>query len=373
MSDELQNPPVVDLDLIFQPIPGENPAGESLRYSGIYDEMREARRADDNLSQGEWQTELKLADFHKVLNLGIDALSTKSKDLQIAAWTCEALVKLHGFAGFRDGLKIMAGLQERFWEQLHPEIDDGDMESRANAVAWVDEHVGLAVKGAPFTGVANYSYSDWEDSQKFNWPEAIDSLPADDADRFRKLREQAEKENRVTSDIWQKEIAQTRRASVEAVNHLMGESWQALNDLNRIIEEKFERNQAPALGAVKKVLEDIEGQVKILLVAKRAEEPDEVFDETTEGADGQEIAVGGGGGGQAGSGAIQGRRDALKRLNEIAEFFKKTEPHSPVSYLVQRAVKWGDMPLELWLQEVIKDPSVLYQLKETLGVGADGS
>ena len=41
MSDELQNPPVVDLDLIFQPIPGDNPAGESLRYSGLYDEMRD--------------------------------------------------------------------------------------------------------------------------------------------------------------------------------------------------------------------------------------------------------------------------------------------------------------------------------------------
>ena len=50
MSEELQNPPVVDLDLIFQAIPGENPAGESLRYSGIYDEMREARRADENLA-----------------------------------------------------------------------------------------------------------------------------------------------------------------------------------------------------------------------------------------------------------------------------------------------------------------------------------
>ena len=60
MSEELQNPPVVDLDLIFQPIPGENPAGESLRYSGIYDEMREARRADENLAQGAWQTELKV-------------------------------------------------------------------------------------------------------------------------------------------------------------------------------------------------------------------------------------------------------------------------------------------------------------------------
>jgi type VI secretion system protein ImpA len=54
-------------------------------------------------------------------------------------------------------------------------------------------------------------------------------------------------------------------------------------------------------------------------------------------------------------------------LGDIADFFQKTEPHSPVSYLVQRAVKWGNMPLENWLQDVIKDESILAQLRQTLG------
>ena len=191
MSEELQKPPVVDLDLIFAPIPGENPAGEDLRYSGIYDEMREARRADENLAQGEWQTDLKIADFKKVLDLGVTALTTKSKDLQIAAWTTEGLVKMHGFAGFRDGLKILAGLQERFWDQLYPEVDEGDMESRANALAWVDTQVSVVIKGAPFTGVAGYSYLDWEDSKQFDFPDNIDSLPSEEAERVRKLKERA--------------------------------------------------------------------------------------------------------------------------------------------------------------------------------------
>jgi type VI secretion system protein ImpA len=72
-------------------------------------------------------------------------------------------------------------------------------------------------------------------------------------------------------------------------------------------------------------------------------------------------------------GAIRGRQEALRRLSEIAEFFQKTEPHSPVSYLVERAVKWGNMPLEQWLQEVIKDSTTLGQVQETLGVKVEGS
>lgn len=369
MSEELQNPPVVDLDLIFQPIPGDNPAGESLRYSGIYDEMREARRADEDLAQGEWQTELKVSDFPKVLNLGIEALTTKSKDLQIGVWTCEALVSVHGFAGFRDGLKVLAGLQEHFWEHLHPEIDDGDMESRANALAWVDSQVAITIKGAPFTGVAGYSYLDWEDSKKFDIPDNLDALSTEERERMVGLKEIAEKERKVTADLWRKEIAQTRRAPVETVYALIQECFAALAELNRVIEEKFDRNQAPSLGVLKKSLDDIEAQVKGLLNMKRAEEPDEVLDESDEAADGEGGAVGGPG--RVATGAINSRRDALNRLNDIAEFFKRTEPHSPVAYLVQRAVKWGDMPLDVWLQEVVKDQGVLYQLRETLGFMPD--
>lgn len=68
------------------------------------------------------------------------------------------------------------------------------------------------------------------------------------------------------------------------------------------------------------------------------------------------------------TGAIQSRQDALKRLSDVADYFKKAEPHSPVAYLVQRAVKWGNMPLEAWLQEVIKDSSTIENLRETLGI-----
>jgi type VI secretion system protein ImpA len=62
------------------------------------------------------------------------------------------------------------------------------------------------------------------------------------------------------------------------------------------------------------------------------------------------------------------RADALRRLGAVAEFFHRTEPPSPVAYLVQRAARWGEMPLEEWLQEVIKSDDVLGKVRETLGL-----
>src|SRR3954452_23131815 len=111
MSSDLEKPPVVDLELLLRPISEESPAGQSLRYSGLYDEVREARRADEKLEQGEWQTELRVGGFCKVIDLAVPALSTETKDLQIAVWLAEALTKIHGFVGLRDGMRLMTGLQ----------------------------------------------------------------------------------------------------------------------------------------------------------------------------------------------------------------------------------------------------------------------
>lgn len=92
--------------------------------------------------------------------------------------------------------------------------------------------------------------------------------------------------------------------------------------------------------------------------------------EEGDAASGAAPAAGGGGGGRMGtSGPIGSRADAFKRLQEIATFLRATEPHSPVSYLVNRAVKWGNMPLEVLLDELIKQKDARDRLRETLGLG----
>lgn len=374
MSDELKQPSVIDLDSLLSPISEESPSGESLRYSGLYDEINEARRQDDDLNQGEWKTELKVADFRLVIDLATGALREKTKDLQIAVWLAEALVRQHGFVGLRDSLRLLAGLHDRFWETLHPEIDEGDMEGRANAISWFDKNVAFAVKKAPYTGSAGYGFFDWEDSKVFEIPENIEGMSSEEQQKFTQLRTRAENERRVTGEMWRKEIAATRRLPMEKINFTIEEAWEAFNELNRLIEEKYDRNQMPGMSAFKKSLEDVHGQATKLLEEKRVEEPDAVAEIEEE-----EIGAEDGHGGTAvgakastGGGPIQNRRDALKRLAEIAEYFQKTEPHSPVSYLIQRAVKWGHMPLDSWLQDVIKDESILFQLRQTLGFNTSG-
>lgn len=371
MSDELQIPPVVDLDALLQPVSDESPAGESLRYSGLYDEIAEARRADVDVSQGEWQTELKVADHRKVVDLAIPALTLKSKDLQIGVWLSEALIKINGLAGLRDSLKLVAGLQEKFWDTLHPEIDEGDMEGRANAISWLDLQGATAVRSCPLTAGAGFGFTDWQDAKRFDIPSNLETLDADSQTKYAELKSQAENEHRVTGEMWRSALTQTRRVFCETTNYTIDECWAAFADLNRVIEENYDRNQMPGLSNLKKALDDVHGQAKKMLEKKKLEEPDEAdtaesYDAEEDAQNESESSSGGGGGGFGGP--VKSRPEALKRLAEIAAFFQRTEPHSPVAHLVLRAVKWGNMPLESWLTDVIKDENVLGQLRETLGL-----
>ncbi len=377
MSEELQKPPVINFDEMFAPISEENPSGEYLRYVGVYDEISEARRADKDVAQGDWQTTLKTADFRQVVTLCTSALTARTKDLQVAAWFSEALVKEHGFAGLRDSLKLLSGLQDKFWETIHPEIEDGDEEGRANAISWVDTQTSLAARGATLVSGANYGINDWEDSKRFDIPENLDSLDSSEQERYRDLQTQAEKEHRTTGDLWRRAKAATSRTFCEQTNFLIAECRTEFDELNRVIEEKYDRNQMPGLSALKKTLEDVETAAKKLLDEKRLEEPRDEDSPATESDDessesneaGMPVTVGR----AVASGAINSRQDALKRLSDVAVFFQKTEPHSPVSYLVNRAVKWGNMPLDGWLRDVIKDENVLFQLRQTLGLDESSS
>ena len=371
-AEELQKPPIIDLEEYLQPISEENPSGESLRYSGLYDEISEARYEDEDLAignLGQWKYDMKSADYRKVIELASSALKTQTKDLQIAVWFSEALAKIHGFVGVRDSLKLVSGLQERFWETLHPEIDEGDMEARANALAFLDKQLASIIKEKPITEGDGLTWVNWEESTRFDIPDNMDALDYSEKERLEELRKQAEAENRMTGEKWRKARAYTHRGFCEETYFVLSECWTEYENLNRVIEENFDRNQAPGLNLLKKSLDDVQTQVKRLLDEKRLEEPDPeeetVEDEQTEGAvsgDGTTvIAVAGN------RGAIQNRQDALKRLSEVAEYFKKNEPHSPVSYLINRAVKWGNMPLENWLQDVIKDDSIISNLRQTLG------
>ena len=86
--------------------PPTSPAGENLQYAPIFDKIKEARREDDDVPQGDWARGRKLADWPLTIKLINETLSTKTKDLQLTAWLAEAMLKREGISGLREVLDL---------------------------------------------------------------------------------------------------------------------------------------------------------------------------------------------------------------------------------------------------------------------------
>jgi type VI secretion system protein ImpA len=373
---------VTDLEKLLRRISDESRAGEDLRCvlfdqkKGIYwhDRLREAHR--ENL----YETVPKLPDWPVVIELSTQALSSLTKDLQIAFWLSDALVKYNAhdrLEGLRASLKLMHGLIEDFWDEVFPEIDqesdDGQFKARANIFVAFDSRLGIAIKTIPLTESVSglkYSYLDWEAARSFDLPDkdGVDANGLEEMEKLRLLKEQAEGEGKITGEDWRRAVNGTPYQFFKGRLELLHECSEELTALAEAIDLRFER-EAPSLKELQRSLEEMTSLVKRLEREKRPPEvasPDE--ESATEGA---QASLNGGAPGfslPAISGSIQTRQEALRRLAEVAEYFRRAEPHSPVSYLVQRAIKWGNMPLEVWLEDVVKEANVLGQLRETLGI-----
>lgn len=125
----------MDIQQLLSPISDEAVCGVRLKYSTTYDEIREAKREDDQrLPQGVWQTEFKKADWKKVINICENVLKTQSKDLQIAAWLAEAYTATNGWDGMYQGVKLVQLLCSKFWDGVFPTLQD-DAEYRMAIIA----------------------------------------------------------------------------------------------------------------------------------------------------------------------------------------------------------------------------------------------
>jgi type VI secretion system protein ImpA len=369
----MPSPPTLDIAELLAPIPGENPAGQSVRYDGTYDAIQEARRADDSLEQGDWVRQVKVADWSAVIALATEALTAKSKDLQVTVWLVEALVKQHGFAGLRDGLQLLRELQERFWSSLYPAVEDGDLEPRAAPLAWLNEKLPPSIREVPLTQFRdgqNYALWRWEESRE------VDN---------RGRRDQAAlatalADGKITGEQFDKAVEATSTTFYKVLFEDLHQTWEEYKQLDRVVEEKFGQ-EALSLLSIKQAIEScrvLSGEIAqkkgVLEPDPTPQEPEptpaSVAEHEPEPSLSSQLlsrpAV------HLHQGAVplepQNRADALRRLAAVADYFRRTEPHSPVAYLVQRAVRWGEMPLEAWLRDVIANEDVLARVHETLGL-----
>ncbi|MFH1216393.1 MAG: type VI secretion system protein TssA [Pseudomonadota bacterium] len=235
----------LDFDAIMAPIPGDNPAGTDLRYSPIYDNIKEARRADDTLDRGDWQRELKSSDWESVIKLSLTALTTQTKDLQIAVWLTEALTKTDGFVGFVAGTRIITGLLKNFWEHLYPEIDDGDLDYRVGPLEFANDKISFSLQKIPLTdpGVSDgYSLVNWKEAQQVS-----QASP--------QMREALITEGKTTMEQFEAAVRKSSLLFYENLHETLQDCVAAFKEFDETVDDTFGRD-APRLSEISSMLEE---------------------------------------------------------------------------------------------------------------------
>ncbi len=368
-ADSSGFPPVVDFERLLTPISEAAPCGADPRedssptspYYRIKDARNGARRIERQASMG-LGDEVEAPDWSPVLKLAPEILATQAKDLEIAAWYVEALLRLHGFAGLRDGFRLLRELCERSWDCLYPLPDDEGLATRVAPITGLngDDAEGtlmVPIRAVPITaGTSVGPYTGWQ------YEKAVD---------LERLEPQVQEERMAAGAVglrmFNQAVAETPASffrTLEADLRAAAEEWDRLTNL---LDEKCgpaappSSNVRNALAKYQELYGFVTRDVLALQAGAAAAGGGAVAGSAGEGA-----AAGGGSGGR-----LATREDAFRELQRVAEYFRGAEPHSPVSYALEQAVRWGRMPLPDLLRELLPDETVRSSLFRLVGIRAD--
>jgi type VI secretion system protein ImpA len=317
---------------LLQPIPGSSPAGANLRYDPLYDKLKEARREEEDVDQGDWKRARKLADWPLVLKLSSDALTTKSKDLQIAAWLTEALLRQEGLAGLVAGLGVLHGLLEKFWDTLYPALEDGDADLRAAPLTWVGRYLDVAVKSVPVTKSGLNIF-------KYHESRAVPTEGEAKADEKKQAARQAAiSDGKPTPEEFDKAFEATPKAWYKQLLTDLGACATAIRSLDELAQQRF-GDAAPALGKLQEAVEEVRHVAQQLLERKLKVDPDPVEQAPLP-------ASGAGASGEAATALAPeptSVEDAAARIAGAARFLRHADPRNPAPYLLLRGFRWGEL------------------------------
>jgi type VI secretion system protein ImpA len=336
--------------VFLKAISDEAPCGASIRDSAIFEEIRNARvNEDSNLPRGVWERDLRQADWTEVIDLCEKVTLTESIDLQVIAWQLEAHIRSKGLIGWEVYLWRLRDACSRYWDQVHPEMIDGDHEYRTNIFDWMNSKFPNLIKRTPITSGEGVELMTWVDLES-----AFAEDTGDDSSEISRLVGRLEEEIDKTPVSYFQELRSSLAEGTLALAEL--EDTLSVNlqsdpvsfvELNELIKEML------------RFVENVLGENGLDSPQFSEQSPFRIEVDSESGDD--EVA--------SRIPPQMSQRDyAYSVLREAAEALKADDPHSPVPYIVLQAIEFGRMDVgELYSELFVKRNGTL-DLFEILGL-----
>ena len=337
---------------LLDPIPGEIESGPSLRYDKIYDQIKEARTEEDStLPAGAWERQIKKADFNLALKLAGEALAKRSKDLQLAVWLGEAHLKREGISLLAPVLTLLLDLQQRFWDTLHPEVDDGDAGLRVVPLQWASNRYSALVRETPLTRTG-INFNEHKTARSIGYEQ-----DADTNDARRAARAEAVAAGRITAETFDTAFSATPKSFYAELESSLLAAADTIDPLSVYCEQQYGED-GPSFRKLRESIEEVQHLVSSLLNDKRKFDPDPAIPPTlvpeepppepaytTPGRPEPHVSappppppmpapV---------SVAPSSPQSAIEQIRLCSGFLAAHAPQSPIPYLLNTAIRWGEL------------------------------
>ncbi|PID43880.1 MAG: type VI secretion system protein TssA [Gammaproteobacteria bacterium] len=362
---------VFDIEDIVTPVSEQTPCGHDLREAGAaeYQQLKDDRRTIASLSRArkfDSQSDPEIdRKWKEIFTLAPSVLKLQAKDIEVAAWLAESALRQYGFAGLRDGFRLIRRLVEEFWDELYPLPDEDGLETRVFPIVGLNGEDG---RGTLIQPIRSVPLSDHDsDAFTFNvYDRCIEASKMTDPDAQKQRLED------IGTDLSQL-LNQVAEGQVAFFRNLVDDLEECLAEFNRmssLFDEKCGYRFSPPSSAIKKTLEEVLDAVRFLTKdkfpaetgaddagANKQPDPDSAGQDRSASA-GHQVAIG----------AIGSRDDAINQLLLIADYFKKTEPHSPLCGAIERVAMWGKMSVQELMLQLIPDDNARAVYAQLTGI-----
>lgn len=361
-----------ELSAMLAPLQEGNAVGADLRENisplSSYQVLRDARTLARNneraaLASGE-SMYFHMPDWTLILEKVPEVLKNESKDIELVAWYIEGLTRFHGFAGLASGFRVARQLIADFGESLYPLPDEDGIATQLAPLIGLNgfgsEGALIApIKSIPLTqGDYPGPLATWECEQAF------ELARISDVDK----REARLKQGGVSREELDQVVAQTSTEFLQSMHSDINSAIFEFEQFQQQIDTYCPDDPQPT-GKIKEALNSCL-QTFLYIAGDRIESDRSAASEIEEGSSTEQgvstespVNL---------NAKITDRQHALKLLREVADFFRKTEPHSPISYSVEQTIRWSSLPLSELIKELIPEEAARKKYQNLSGMSIGG-
>lgn len=358
----------LDIDLLLAPISDEAPSGTDVRtdfsptsnYFRLRDARAEARAAERAADANPGEESNASEGWRNVRTLAVKILAEQAKDLEAAAWLTESLVRSDGLAGLAFGARLLGGLAERYWDQLYPMPDEDGMETRVSPVTGLNGDGGDGTLSQPLLKLPLFNDPNGVPVRLYEYEQSAELETIVDPKRL---------EARIDAGVVPYETMRSHARAVPgghyaALRRALDDAQAAWTAMG-VQFDKVADSYSPPTRKINETL------AQIAVIVNRYGPPPPVAGAEAEAGAEDEGGAAAAGAETSGGGKpkrLATREDALASLAEIADYFRRTEPQSPLAYTIEDAIRRGRLSWPELIAELVDDERARAEILTKLGI-----